>query len=79
MLLPKAQTADILEQETGNELMIYDLRIDKACTLNETSKIVYRACGRQKLDELNRKHKFTADLIHLAPDKLQKNDIQTAG
>ena len=43
--LPRARTADIIEQNAGKELLIYDLQIDKTYTLNETSTIVFQACG----------------------------------
>ena len=74
--LPKARTADILEMEADDELMIYDLRINKAYNLNETSKTVYLACdGKTSFDELKRQFKFTDDLIHLTLGELQKNDL----
>lgn len=73
--LPKARTADIIEQEAGDELLIYDLQTDKMYQLNETSKIVYLACGKLSFDELKRRHKFTADLIHLALAELSANNL----
>ena len=75
MKLPKARTENLLEQNLKNETLIYDLRIDKAFNLNETSTIVYLACG-QKLtfDELKRKHKFSDEFIYLALDELRRMD-----
>ena len=76
MKLPKARTGGIIENDLGNELMIYDLRIDKAYNLNETSKIVYLACnGQTSFDELKSKYKFTDDLIHLALAELKANNL----
>lgn len=76
--LPKARTADILEQEAGRELMIYDLRIDKAYNLNETLTIIYKACnGKTSFNEVNRAFKFTDDLIYLALDKLHRENLLT--
>lgn len=63
--LPKARTADIIEQEAGNELLIYDLRTDKMFQLNETSKIIYKACGRLSFELLKCRYKFTDDFVHL--------------
>ena len=42
--LPQARTANLLIQESGKELMIYDLIINQAFLLNETSTIVYQSC-----------------------------------
>lgn len=73
--LPKARTTDILEQDAGKELLIYDLRIDKAYSLNETSAVVYKACSRQSFEELKREHKYSDELIYLALDELKKQDL----
>jgi hypothetical protein len=43
--------------------------------LNETSAIVYLACGNQSFQDLKSKHNFTDDLIYLALDKLAANDL----
>jgi hypothetical protein len=75
MFLPKARTTEIIEQEAGKELLIYDLRSDKAYTLNETSAIVYLACGNQSFQDLKSKHNFTDDLIYLALDELAANNL----
>lgn len=76
MQLPKARTADLLEQEADQELLIYDLRINKAYSLNETLKNVFSGCSkRQSFDELKRRYKYTDDLIHFALDELEANDL----
>ena len=75
MNLPKARTSDIIEREVGSELLIYDLRFNKAYNLNETSKIVYKACGEQTFEDLSRKHKFTNDLIYLTLDELAASNL----
>lgn len=76
MQLPTARTTEIIEQDLDNELLIYDLRIDKAYTLNETSTKVYLACdGRQTFEDLKRQHKYTDDLIHLALQELNANKL----
>lgn len=74
-LLPKARTADIIEQEAGSELLIYDLQTNRMFQLNETSKVIYKSCGKRTFDELAREHQFTGDLIHLALDELQRNNL----
>ena len=74
--LPPAKTDNIVVQETGNELLIYDLVINKAYCLNETSKIVYEACnGRSTFEDLRREYKFTDDLIFLALDELKRENL----
>lgn len=76
MNLPKARTTEIIEQEAGDELMIYDLRTDKAYSLNETSKNVYQACdGKQTFEDLRSRYKYTDDLIHFALDELTANNL----
>jgi hypothetical protein len=76
MNLPKARTTDIIEQEVGNELMIYDLRINNAYNLNETSKNVYKACdGKTTFDDFKSRYKYTDDLIHFAIDQLSANNL----
>jgi hypothetical protein len=75
MHLPRARTTDIIEQEADRELLIYDLQTNKAYTLNETSKIVYKACGKRTFEELKRKHNFTDDLIHFTLAELSANNL----
>jgi hypothetical protein len=76
--LPQARTAGIIEQNSGNELLIYDLQINKAYNLNETSIIVFRACGgKQTFEDLKRKHNYTDDLIDLTLQKLNENNLLT--
>lgn len=74
--LPLARTAEIVLQELGEEILIYDLKTHKAYNLNETSSIVYRACdGKTAFDELKHKTKFTDDIIFLALDELKKENL----
>lgn len=75
MNLPQARTSDIIEQEADREILIYDLRNNKAYTLNETLKIVYKACGEQTFEDLKRKYKFSDDLIHFSLAELSANNL----
>lgn len=76
MKLPVARTADLIEQEADKELLIYDLSINKAYSLNETSKNVFQACnGKTSFEELKRKYNYTDDLIHLTLGELKKNNF----
>lgn len=76
MKLPKTRTSNILEMKADGELLIYDLRHNKAYNLNETSKIIYKACADQlSYDELKRVSNFTDDLIHFALDQLKNQNL----
>lgn len=76
MKLPQARNKEIVEQELNNELLIYNLQLNKAYVLNETSKIIFQACnGKTTFDDLKRKHKFTEELIYLTIDQLKKEDL----
>ncbi|MBX7173256.1 MAG: hypothetical protein K1X72_19965 [Pyrinomonadaceae bacterium] len=76
MKLPPARTADIVMQELEKEILVYDLKVNKAFNLNETSAIIYSACnGKTTFDELKAEHKFTDDLIYLALDGLKKVNL----
>lgn len=75
-LLPLARSENIVVQELGREVLIYDLKTHKAFNLNETSSIVYRACdGFTSFEELRIKHQFTDELIFLALDELKKQNL----
>jgi hypothetical protein len=76
--LPAPRSENIVVQELGGEILIYDLKSNKAFCLNETSAIVYRACGEngaESLEKLKRENKFSDDLVRLALDDLQKNGL----
>ena len=74
--LPISRSTDIVVQELGNEILIYDLNTHKAYNLNETSTIVYQACGRNlNFEDLKRRYNFTDDVIHLALDELKTNNL----
>lgn len=75
MKLPSVRTADLIEQEADGELLIYDLLANKAYRLNETSKIVYRACGDKSFEDLRRDYNFTEDLIYFSLNELSANKL----
>jgi hypothetical protein len=73
MKLPIARAADLIEQAADKELLIYDLLINKAYSLNETSKNVFQSCnGKTSFDELKQQYGYTDDLIHLTLGELKK-------
>ena len=74
--LPLAHHRDVVVQELGEEILVYDLNIHKAYNLNETSSKVYQACdGKTTFEELKRRHKFTDDLIYLTLDQLKDENL----
>lgn len=50
----------LIVQEAGDELLIYDLQINKAYCLNQTAAMVFQDCGgKPDFNELKNKHRFT--------------------
>lgn len=80
MFLPLARNKNIVVQDLGREILIYDLITNNSFCLNETSAAVYQACnGQTSFDELRRKHKFTNDIIFLALSQLKDKDLIEGG
>lgn len=76
MILPPAKNTNIVVQDLGRELLIYDLLTNKSYSLNETSKIVFNHCdGKTSFDQLKHRFKFTDELIYLALDDLKKENL----
>jgi hypothetical protein len=51
MFLPNSRAKELVIQETENETLVYDLRIDKAHHLNETMSIIWKNCDGQTSHE----------------------------
>lgn len=74
--LPLARITDLVVQNLETEVLIYDLKINKAFNLNETLRIIYEACdGKTTFTELKAKHNLTEDLIFLALDELDRENL----
>ena len=74
--LPVARSENIVVQNAGKELLVYDLLTNKAYCLNETSKIVFEACdGKSSFNELKRKHQLTDEFIYFALDELRRENL----
>ena len=74
--LPVARTSNLVVQYSGNEVLIYDLKINKAYCLNETSTIVYQSCdGKTNFEDLRAKSNFTDEIIYLALDGLKEAEL----
>ena len=51
---PKVRVADIVVQEFADEILIYDLKNNKAFCLNETSSMIWQACdGKKDISDLS--------------------------
>lgn len=79
---PLARRKDIVIQEFGKELLIYDLKINKAFNLNETSASIWQLSNGEYTiseiaDQLSQKlnYKVSEDLVLLAVDQLQKDRL----
>jgi hypothetical protein len=69
-------------QETGDELLVYDLETNKAICLNETSAFIWQICdGKNNINKIREavEKKFgeliTEDFIKLALSQLEKEDL----
>ena len=81
MKLPLARTKDVVVQELKDEVLIYDLKTNQAFCLNDTAAKVFNACGSSgtaTFAELKSRYKFSDDLIHLALETLQENNLLEA-
>jgi hypothetical protein len=79
---PLGRKSDIVIQEYGNEILIYDLTVHKAFSLNETSALVWQACdGRQTVSEISRQisrqlnSNISEDFVWLALEQLKKDNL----
>lgn len=76
MLLPLARSKNLVTRDLGEEVLIYDYTDNKAYCLNPTSATVFNACnGKTLFAELEKQSNFSTDLILLALDGLQKDNL----
>lgn len=80
--LPKARSNNIIIQEYGDELLIYDLDVNKAFLLNETSSLIWLECdGNKSLAEIESFVKsklnteFSKELVSIALDQLLDDNL----
>jgi hypothetical protein len=79
---PVSRKADIVVQELGNEVLIYDLKIHKAFSLNETSALVWQACnGNRTINEISAQisaqlnSPVNEEFVWLALEQLKKENL----
>lgn len=87
---PVSRKANVVVQESGNEVLIYDLIENRAFNLNETSAFVWQACDGNNTvgdiaNQISRKMKspINEDFVWLALQQLKKenlieNDLESA-
>ena len=81
-LKPTARRTNLVIQETGNEILVYDLSTNKAACLNEISAFVWQNCdGSNSIADiaqaLGRKTNgdVNDELVWLAIDELSKHEL----
>lgn len=79
---PLGRKDNIVVQEMNGEVLIYDLKENKAFCLNETSALVWEACdGNRSVGEISRvisqkmEKPANEDLVWLALDQLKKENL----
>lgn len=79
---PANRKKDIVVQELKGEVLIYDLKVNKAFCLNETSAAVWHLCdGTKSVVEIaelltgQTKNPFSEDLVWLAIDQLKRENL----
>ena len=79
---PKTRNENIVVQEMEQEILIYDLKENKALCLNETSALIYQLCnGKRTIQEIAdamsiKLNKLVSeDLIWLALDNFKKDNL----
>jgi hypothetical protein len=72
---PKSRTDEIVVQELNGEILVYDLRDNRAMALNETSSAVWRACdGSNSVADIAKKL-GSEDIVWLALAELKKEKL----
>lgn len=79
---PVARENGLVIQETGDEVLVYDLNNNKAHCLNKTAAFVWKSCnGRNTVENITGliekefSQKVDEDLVWLALDQLSKESL----
>ncbi len=82
--IPAARSEDLIIQGLGEEVLVYDLKTDKAHCLNQTTAIVWNACdGKNSINKIIESlenqtgGKVSEDLVWLAIDLLNERNLLT--
>ena len=81
---PISRKEDIVMQHLESEILIYDLKANKAFCLNETSTLVWQACdGNHSISEISQdlsnqlNQPISQDLVWLALDQMKREKLLT--
>lgn len=75
-VLPKSRLSELAVRTIDNEILIYDLQVNKAYHLYETATFVFQHCdGKTTIGELKLKSQYADDLIYLTLDELRKYNL----
>ncbi|MEO6588017.1 MAG: PqqD family protein [Pyrinomonadaceae bacterium] len=79
---PIARKDDLVIQEVGGEILVYDLRTNKAICLNQTSALVWQNCDGKKnaieiATDIEKKlgSNVNEDFVWFAVNQLQKENL----
>ena len=85
-IAPLSRTENIVVQQMTGEVLIYDLKTNKAFCLNETSALVWELCdGKTHVPDIGRKisrklkKPVSEDLVWLALDQLESDSLLENG
>ncbi len=80
--IPTARKEGLVIQELSDEVLVYDLKNNKAHCLNQTAALVWKACdGKNSIGEIvndvekQTKGKVSEDFIWLAIDQLNEKNL----
>lgn len=77
--IPASRKNDLVQQELEGELLIYDINVNKAFCLNETSARVWQACdGVRTVEEISSMI-GNDDVVRLALDQLHEENLLEGG
>lgn len=83
---PKSRTKDLVMQELKDEVLLYDLKLNKAFCLNLPSAQIWQLCnGNYSVSDIRNelsqklKKEITEDYVWLALDQLNSNNLLSNG
>ena len=83
---PKLRLDDIVVQEFDDEVLVYDLKANRAMCLNKTAAMIWKACtGEKNIEELadvlslHLNSEISINFINFALDQLKKENLLEGG
>ena len=75
-LHPKAKTTDIVQQNVGDELLLYNLKTNQTYYLNQTATNVYQLCdGINNIPTIAAKAKIPPETVEFSLHQLSKQNL----